>query len=1629
MDRQTYQTTNFGKNTQYINTRNQGFNKNVNPIKELSTDVITSIFSEITFGNYLKIKTFLLENKLTLAIRNTKGETVIHTILMNSNITPKEKLQLVEYAIQQGAPLDLSDENNVTPLHLACKFGLKDVIELLLDKGANINSRDNQAKTPLHYAVSGELTQCKSESDLKVKPLIPKTNIKINNMESDDDMINLQNSIKDYLVNNQETSKFIFHLKNTFDNIEKLYPIEIANFIDGTKNTLLEVFIDKSIKGDKSQFLFEKLMFEKKKLSDFIDNKIIDGVSSLTIKPSQYEGWGPDSLEEHRILEFKELNVMLEKLQIAFKGDLNAITNTKNELLENLGNHINNMKIVSNNIKTVLNDSHYYLHAILSHNDYYLTNGTYEIPNYDSHKFDQFIDLLFTANPSEPFDSPIIDKPGKILLYSNATNLPSSEIDDDLPSARVLIVSNNGVETPLYDIRQLKLQKTDDRPRILKTQMRGNNIDQSPLTSEQPLLFGRNFDLTKLGNPMENDSCGFLRGDTTLNHAETIGLFYNTKFKIYVSILNMLVSELLTNLNVIETDFLQDKLQNVLSLIHKSLSKVFSMITTIGKIHKEIPILNLHTTQLKLFFEEISTSVNANYKWLPEQILDDIYQTENVISKINDITTNSYITVTKFIGVFNKYLILIQKKSLIFSLQTFYCMENFNDFYNNYHTPNLVGEILVNPIQSISSLPVNLNEFLKLDDDNVCKMNFSILSKFAPQITSKNLMCFYKNNIANDKLPKLGYIDFDSYNTGMTPLRSVTYRKLEGSVSVVVSEPLQIKEQKREIDYTEIIFKNPDASLLGSIGELKKDKFSKENAIVPIVGLDLNKHLEMLRYSVVRHVIEVIYKNINSTGVLSDLDSKLKNFSLKIHNKINSIISVDSKNYSFLLVLVGKYVDELLINIIKQMASISVNKLIMGIIKPINQIPKNYLDIILPKLVIQQKDNGFFVNINDVFSDILKFYNTRNIKKFTSITSGNLNDDPEQELNVIKLINFNYEINSLEQSCFKIDQNIVKLLLTKGANINQKDILGNSPIYYAIEMQHKDVIDILINGSVVYNKSYNNISGSSILEQTWKNYDQIVSTLMVNKYKVCDTLTKNIVSKFSKQGDHKNNIPKYSSILLPMTLYLLNHQLYLIGKGYPNNWSFEKQDKLENILNIQTNGVLPLLDDIYLDENDTSLMEIPNMEINEHINDVRKNNEYAIQLNNKKENLTKERKSLSSSTFNHDILRINEIDSDLIKIQNELKKLENIATDNSIEFAKLHKTKKSIVKKNKLENFIEKSKHKIIRSTDTVVDTYESVFINVINNGKYYTSLTKNYYFNIDTKTYPIIWKKFITETTNALNQCKCNSHSSNCIHDYTQILDSLFCHQQSILHTNDSFQNKLNQIQIVSEYYKNIISPFANDFFNLPREYGTINYALKHIIDIIIHIIKRIICVNIVGTITKGLVNYIINTFPYSANNDMYNTRDEYENYILDVVVNIIDDKDTKSLTSAKFTGSKLLKYIYEVIPIKVTKVILQIFDGPDSEFDPDNSLSMPQIFEHIITIIESSTVVKFDPNNSFSSGLKQYVFPYYTDYLELFVKEMFNIMSNYLRSLQYQSKSLIILEQVTMKAVNEMKNEKHIK
>ncbi len=98
-------------------------------------------------GDISKIKELIEGNPQLLNLKDEIGRTPLHWACRGGG---HEKA--AEYLINEGADVNIRDNNNVVTLHSVAINGLKHIAALLIKKDADINVQSRSGYTPLHYA-------------------------------------------------------------------------------------------------------------------------------------------------------------------------------------------------------------------------------------------------------------------------------------------------------------------------------------------------------------------------------------------------------------------------------------------------------------------------------------------------------------------------------------------------------------------------------------------------------------------------------------------------------------------------------------------------------------------------------------------------------------------------------------------------------------------------------------------------------------------------------------------------------------------------------------------------------------------------------------------------------------------------------------------------------------------------------------------------------------------------------------------------------------------------------------------------------------------------------------------------------------------------------------------------------------------------------------------------------------------------------------------------------------------------------------------------------------------------------------------------------------------------------------
>ena len=97
----------------------------------------------------------ILSSGLNLEEKDSQGRTPL--LASWDRPTNGQPVFMYTYAamelIRAGASIHTSDNDGLTPLHLAIKAGDLDVIDLLLERGASVSAKDHFDLSPLYYAL------------------------------------------------------------------------------------------------------------------------------------------------------------------------------------------------------------------------------------------------------------------------------------------------------------------------------------------------------------------------------------------------------------------------------------------------------------------------------------------------------------------------------------------------------------------------------------------------------------------------------------------------------------------------------------------------------------------------------------------------------------------------------------------------------------------------------------------------------------------------------------------------------------------------------------------------------------------------------------------------------------------------------------------------------------------------------------------------------------------------------------------------------------------------------------------------------------------------------------------------------------------------------------------------------------------------------------------------------------------------------------------------------------------------------------------------------------------------------------------------------------------------------------
>jgi hypothetical protein len=968
------------------------------------------------------------------------------------------------------------------------------------------------------------------------------------------------------------------------------------------------------------------------------------------------------------------------------------------------------------------------------------------------------------------------------------------------------------------------------------------------------------------------------------------------------------------------------------------------------------------------------TKLESTYDPRIAKYLSDCIDNINVmISKNSQIrikTNNMYNVAVDFRDNINKLIELLNMKASVeFIVKYSNDLTIFDTIVTNDKTSQ-IENIQLSRIEKLVQFPTSLDEYIKTINPDKTAHRKKLFEMYNIQITTKNYPIFLTTNNID---ATIGFLP-EGVSVNLSTMFGGTLPSLRFGADNASKPNLRSADP---------------ATHVGNVGEKPYATYDKADAAQPIIANYLDDHFSIIKYVIVRHLVQKIYDLIVSTRRLRSQDKQITTIVKAIKSQIEETLGSIPEDVGMLLVMIATSIDNIIMTNMKDMITSAANLISYNETTIRSTLTGKYsamISSILSQRPLTASPRELKIDLNTVNSELLELYNSR-LKSLPQSYEDVMFVEPLKK-DVFVVRGFDIFTKSID-SCYRFDSNVMEKLIKFGANINAKNRDGNSPIYDAISIGNEDAVKILLkNGAVVYNPRSNNRFGLNAFRYSLNSLKFIIKTIVHGDF-IGDT-TDLVNDEIMKKTQYKSNM-RYNEIILRLTMYLMNHQLYLLASGYPKDWTYDKNKRLNSLIG-DLSHPLPLLS-LTFDNIGIGTLDILNAEIQKKREDIIDRETTIAQYNKSIDNLKLEEADILSKSDISDVddFRLKQIRDKINDLSTKKKSLRIPKGEKKT----LDKTEKKLDKDISAAALAFESNLKRFKYTNDVIDIYDSVFTKIINRN------IKTYPYNTDLRTYPNIWKTFL----------KTDSIQT----DRTQGIITMMKKVNEMIDGADPDVISA-EFTLFSDFSENVLDKFINDYFDLPNEYNkTTNYALEKVLNIIMHITKHTMCVNLYHVILKLIKNYVIELNPMGP---VYTTKDDYNKFIEETVKSVVITSGTGKSNSELDT--KFVEYIMKIISEKATKSSLGIYEH---DSDPDKDVDLLAYLNEINKRLMSNTTVSLSDSSSVIKSLNEYVYPYFKDYMEIYIKHMKQMIDNYLKCLYAYNTYLKIVKLVADKAVQEKK------
>ncbi|ANB50514.1 putative ankyrin repeat protein [Powai lake megavirus] len=706
------------------------------------------------------------------------------------------------------------------------------------------------------------------------------------------------------------------------------------------------------------------------------------------------------------------------------------------------------------------------------------------------------------------------------------------------------------------------------------------------------------------------------------------------------------------------------------------------------------------------------------------------------------------------------------------------------------------------------------------------------------------------------------------------------------------------------------------------------------NGMPPSIRNFMSKHLGILKIRIIEETVQ--YFMDQSSSSTKNLFENIKQMGTETtYDNISDVVTY---------MVIARQTDNIINEIISYTTKQTVTEWIYQYVKSNNQIASlidnNTVNIIREKYFQR-------ISLNQINqSDINKLLN--NDSKQVNIKIPQIESDPNNikystgTINT-KFINYLYDIDYMSSSnnnstCYIINPNIVSKLIT-GENINLKNSDGNTPLHIAITMNDPNIVELLLNKGA--NKTFVNIHNKNPVDLSINNIQEHIK--YTKGITVIETIN-NFVIPFNdlllarlKDERFKNNIIKNITVGIPISIVMYNHLFTNYLQNYRYNFTIDLKNSIQNLLKKYFNmesTVYPIdlfeISDVnkltQILENNNNIIKASKTINTSIINRTKYYDKQISLLNNQIDNLYKEK------NINSDPDQILFIDNIITNLKTQKTKIESKKT--SIGIPKNITTNDASAGNYNLA--IKSIKNKTRDRNLTLIDFYNLGFQRIGTNSDLYIAIWNDYLNKNINNTPSMIFSllnKIIGDDINTIF----DENNNGIVKKELETISKFFEIVRNYIESVDQYPKNLDDNPILMEESKQII----------------------YLINLIL-----------TPTIKNIILNQILSGF---SEMDPLKTFTNDPNKIIDSIIN------------AKFNGTTLDRYLYDVLPQLAYKYYTTIYnnsDDVDMKITNGNDLYLP-----IIQILRQNSLINITEESVIVENMKEYLIPFISNTYHYFI------------------------------------------